>query len=100
MLYWALLFFVVAIIAAVLGFGGIAVAASDIAQVLFFVFLVFFVVALFMHTRRRRAPADPMNPKPKKSLEEIPRPWPTELSESPSAHPGHNEATVNGEISG
>ncbi|NJL95113.1 MAG: DUF1328 domain-containing protein [Anaerolineae bacterium] len=46
MLSWALLFFIIAIVAAVLGFGGIAGAASWIAQVLFFGFLILAVIAL------------------------------------------------------
>lgn len=48
MLRWALGFFLVAIIAAVFGFGGIATGAADIAKVLFFVFLVVFFVSLVM----------------------------------------------------
>ena len=47
MLYWALMFLVVALIAAALGFGGIAGAAGGIAKILFFLFLVFFVISLF-----------------------------------------------------
>jgi uncharacterized membrane protein YtjA (UPF0391 family) len=46
MLNWALAFFVIALVAAILGFGGIAVAAAGIAKILFFIFLVLFVVAL------------------------------------------------------
>jgi uncharacterized membrane protein YtjA (UPF0391 family) len=46
MLRWALAFFVVALIAAILGFGGIAVAAAGIAKLLFFIFLILFVAAL------------------------------------------------------
>lgn len=46
MLSWALLFFIVALVAAVLGFGGIAGAASGIAQLLFFGFLILAVVVL------------------------------------------------------
>lgn len=46
MLRWALVFFVVAIIAALFGFGGIASGASEIARVLFFLFVVIFVVSL------------------------------------------------------
>lgn len=46
MLRWALVFFIVAIIAAVFGFGGIAAGATDIARVCFFFFLVIFVVSL------------------------------------------------------
>ena len=53
MLYWALLFMIVAIIAAVLGFGGVAIAAAGMAKVLFFIFLVLFVVMLISHLARR-----------------------------------------------
>ena len=53
MLSWALTFFVVAIIAAVLGFTSIAGAAAGIAKILFFVFLILFVVSLVMGRRPR-----------------------------------------------
>jgi uncharacterized membrane protein YtjA (UPF0391 family) len=46
MLRWALAFFVVALIAAVFGFLGIAVAAASIARILFFIFLALFLVSL------------------------------------------------------
>jgi uncharacterized membrane protein YtjA (UPF0391 family) len=46
MLYWALVFFVVSLVAGIFGFGGIASATAGIAQILFYVFLVFFVVTL------------------------------------------------------
>ena len=46
MLRYALIFFVVAIVAALFGFGGIAAGATEIAKILFFVFLVLFVVSL------------------------------------------------------
>ena len=39
MLHWSLMFFVFALIAAILGFGGLAGAAVGIAKILFFVFL-------------------------------------------------------------
>jgi uncharacterized membrane protein YtjA (UPF0391 family) len=45
-LRWALIFFVVALIAGVFGFLGIAAAAVSIAKILFFVFLVLFLVSL------------------------------------------------------
>src|SRR4030095_11644540 len=45
-LYWALIFLLVAVVAAVFGFGNIAAAATGIAKVIFFLFLVFFVIAL------------------------------------------------------
>lgn len=53
MLYWALLFFIIALIAGVFGFGGIAAGASSIAQILFVVFLVLFVISLIMGRRTR-----------------------------------------------
>jgi uncharacterized membrane protein YtjA (UPF0391 family) len=53
MLYWALMFFIIAIVAAVFGFGGIAAGASQIAQVLFFIFLVLFIVSLIAGRPRR-----------------------------------------------
>ena len=53
MLYWAVAFLVLAIIAAVFGFGGIAAGATAIAQVLFFVFLVVFLVSLITGLTRR-----------------------------------------------
>jgi uncharacterized membrane protein YtjA (UPF0391 family) len=55
MLRWAVVFLIVAIVAAVFGFGGVAAAATDIARILFFVFLVLFVVTLIFG--RGRPPA-------------------------------------------
>lgn len=49
MLYWALVFFIISIIAGVLGFTGIAAASATIAQVFFTVFLfVFLLIVLVM----------------------------------------------------
>ncbi len=53
MLRWAVIFFVVALVAAVLGFGGIAAGASEIAQILFYIFLVVFLVTLVLGALRR-----------------------------------------------
>jgi uncharacterized membrane protein YtjA (UPF0391 family) len=53
MLRYALIFFVVAIVAALFGFGGIAAGATEIAKILFFVFLVLFVVSLVAGLLRR-----------------------------------------------
>ena len=53
MLYYAALFFVIALVAALFGFGGIAAGAAEIAKILFFVFLVLFVVSLIAGTFRR-----------------------------------------------
>ena len=52
MLYWALVFFLVAIVAGLFGFGGIASASAGIAQILFFVFLVLLVISLVWHLMR------------------------------------------------
>ena len=46
MLKWAIIFAVISLIAAALGFGGIAGAAAGIAKVLFFIFLAIFVILL------------------------------------------------------
>ena len=53
MLYWAFLFLVVALVAAVFGFGGIAATASGIAQILFVISLVLFVISLIAGFARR-----------------------------------------------
>jgi uncharacterized membrane protein YtjA (UPF0391 family) len=60
MLYWALMFLIIALIAGFLGFGGIAFAAAGIAKILFFIFLVVFVVMLITGLMGRRSP--PMVP--------------------------------------
>jgi len=53
MLSWALIFFIVAIIAAIFGFGLIATASAGIAKILFFLFLALFVASLIMGMARR-----------------------------------------------
>ena len=53
MLNWALTFFIIAIIAALFGYGGIAASAAGIAKVLFFVFLALFIVSLIVGGTRR-----------------------------------------------
>jgi uncharacterized membrane protein YtjA (UPF0391 family) len=53
MLYWTLMFLVIATLAAFLGFGGVAIAAAGIAKILLFVFLVLFLVSLLMNVTRR-----------------------------------------------
>jgi uncharacterized membrane protein YtjA (UPF0391 family) len=45
---WAVMFFIVAIIAAVFGFGGIAGEAAWIGKILLFVFLILAVVSLVL----------------------------------------------------
>lgn len=53
MLYWAAVFFIVALICAVLGFGGIAGTTSGIFQIGFFVCLLAFMVSLVLGAFRR-----------------------------------------------
>jgi uncharacterized membrane protein YtjA (UPF0391 family) len=53
MLRWAIGFFIVALIAAFLGFGGVAFAAAGIAKILFYLFLVLFLITLVGHLLRR-----------------------------------------------
>ena len=55
MLGWALTFLIVALIAAVLGFGGIAGLSVEIAKIIFFVAIILFVIsAIFGLMRGRR----------------------------------------------
>ena len=53
MINWAITFLVIALIAAALGFGGIAGTAVGLAKILFFVFIVLFIIAFVMG---RKAP--------------------------------------------
>ncbi len=46
MLYWTVVFFVIAIIAGIFGFWDISAGATYIAKILFFVFIVLFVLSL------------------------------------------------------
>jgi len=55
MLYWAIVFLVVSIIAAALGFGGIAGAAAGIAKILFGIFLALFILFLIIGWRAGKA---------------------------------------------
>jgi len=54
MLYWAAVFFVIAIVAALLGFTTIAGVAIEFAKILFLVFIVLFVIALIAGLIRGR----------------------------------------------
>ena len=50
MLKWALIFFIVAIVAGVFGFGEVAAGAATIGKILFFVFIALFLIALLAGT--------------------------------------------------
>ena len=59
MLGWAITFLIVALIAAVLGFGGIASFAVDIARIIFFVAIILFVISAVVALIRGRSPTMP-----------------------------------------
>ncbi len=48
MLRYAVIFFVIALVAAIFGFGGIAAGAVGIAKILFFVFIALAVLSFLM----------------------------------------------------
>ena len=54
MLGWALTFLVIALVSAMLGFGGIAGAAVAIAKLIFFVAIALFAVSAIAHLVRGR----------------------------------------------
>ena len=58
MLHYAVVFLIIALIAAVFGFGGIASGASEIARICFFFFIVAFFASLIWNlaTGRRNRP--------------------------------------------
>jgi len=51
MLHYAIVFLVIALVAALFGFGVIASTAAGIAKILFVVFLILFLVSLLMGRR-------------------------------------------------
>ena len=56
MMNWALTFLVVALIAAVLGFGGIAGSAVEIAKLIFYVAIALFVISAVVGMVNGRTP--------------------------------------------
>jgi uncharacterized membrane protein YtjA (UPF0391 family) len=54
MLHYAIVFLVIALIAALFGFGGIAAGAVEIAKVLFFIFVIMAIVAFVISIGRKR----------------------------------------------
>jgi uncharacterized membrane protein YtjA (UPF0391 family) len=54
MLRWSAIFLVISLIAAIFGFGGIALAAAGVARILFFVFLILFLISLITGLTFRR----------------------------------------------
>lgn len=56
MLRWALIFFLLAIIASIFGFAGLSADFVGVARILFFVFIVLFIISLIFGARGRRHP--------------------------------------------
>jgi len=56
MLGWAITFLIIALVAAVFGFGGIAGTAVEIAKLIFFVAIVLFAISAVIGLLRGRSP--------------------------------------------
>ncbi|MGG5823313.1 DUF1328 domain-containing protein [Falsiroseomonas sp. HW251] len=54
MLYWTLVFLVIALVAGLFGFGGIATASAGIAKILFGIFIILFLASLVFGALRSR----------------------------------------------
>jgi len=52
-LHFAIVFFLIAIVAAILGFGEISIASAGVARILFILFLVIFLATLTVGIARR-----------------------------------------------
>jgi uncharacterized membrane protein YtjA (UPF0391 family) len=59
MLGWAITFLIVALVAAIFGFGGVAAAAIDIARIIFFVAIILFLISAVVTLVRGRSPRMP-----------------------------------------
>jgi uncharacterized membrane protein YtjA (UPF0391 family) len=59
MLGWAVTFLIVALVAAVLGFGGIAGTAIEAAKIIFFVAIILFAISALVGLVRGRSPTVP-----------------------------------------
>ena len=53
MIYWAAIFFVIAIIAAIFGFGGIAQDSAHIAKILAVIGIILAIISFIFHRRGR-----------------------------------------------
>lgn len=51
MLKWTVTFLIIAIVAAIFGFGGVAADAAYIAKILFFIFVLLFIISLIFGRR-------------------------------------------------
>jgi len=60
LLDWVIVFFVLALLAGIFGFGGIATEFASIAKLLFFLFIVLFVISLLYRLVSGRPPQSPL----------------------------------------
>lgn len=56
MFTWVIIFFVIALIAAVFGFTGIASAAAGVGKIIFFIALILFVISLIFQLLKKGKP--------------------------------------------
>jgi uncharacterized membrane protein YtjA (UPF0391 family) len=56
MLRYAIAFLILALVAAVFGFGGVAAVSMDIARLLCMVFVILFIITFAMHALRGKTP--------------------------------------------
>jgi uncharacterized membrane protein YtjA (UPF0391 family) len=60
MLAWAIIFLIIAIVAGLLGFREVSGIATQIAKVLFFIFVILFLISLFYALYYHTAPPSPL----------------------------------------
>jgi uncharacterized membrane protein YtjA (UPF0391 family) len=56
MISWAITFLVIALIAGVLGFGGVAIVSIELAKIVFFVAIVLFAISAIVGLMNGRSP--------------------------------------------
>lgn len=56
MLQYAITFLIIALVAAVFGFGGVAVVSIELARITFGVFIILFLIAAVMHAFQGKSP--------------------------------------------
>lgn len=52
MLYYASVFFIIALIAGLFGFSGVAAASAGVAQILFYLFITVFLITVVLHVAK------------------------------------------------
>jgi uncharacterized membrane protein YtjA (UPF0391 family) len=79
MIGWAATFLIIALIAAVLGFGGVAIISVEIAEVIFFLAIVLFLIAAIFGFLRGRSAPMPEEPVPARIVRLVCRRQPVSL---------------------